>query len=250
MLRIVTHRLAGAMLPPRFRNASKRGEGTFGKVYLCRDRAADRSVAVKCFRDSASDEWMGWSPDTVRELAYLRHATRHKCILALDEVIVQDVRICAVLPPMEGSVYQRIKEGGILSESHVQTMFADIVTGIHCLHKDSVMHRDLKLQNVLVDGDGRCKIGDLGTLRYFRSGRSYTLEVCTPQFRALEILLGDSRYGPSSDVWSLGCMLYELCTGKMLFAGDGTCVDQLRVIAQTIGKATPESWPGVDALPY
>jgi serine/threonine protein kinase len=113
-----------------------------------------------------------------------------------------------------------------------------------------MMHRDLKPQNVLLSKDGEiAKICDFGLSRAYRTAPlHYSLEVITLWYRPPEILLGDTLYTQSVDVWSLGCIFAEMVTRDPLFPGDSD-IDQLLKIIR--GKGTPEveGWPELANLP-
>lgn len=100
------------------------------------------------------------------------------------------------------------------------SLLYQVLAGICHTHACSLMHRDLKPQNVLVNPDGRLKIADLGLARVYGTlGRPYTAEVVTVWYRAPELLLGCHHYSPAIDLWSIGCMFYEMREGKPLFRG-------------------------------
>lgn len=102
-------------------------------------------------------------------------------------------------------------------------------------HQRRVLHRDLKPQNLLIDGSGVLKIADFGLARAFGIPvRAYTHEVVTLWYRAPEVLLGSPRYSCPVDIWSVGCIMSELVTKKPLFQGDSE-IDQLfRIFRQVV----------------
>jgi serine/threonine protein kinase len=110
--------------------------------------------------------------------------------------------------------------GMALDPATVRSFMRQMLQGMAHAHACCVVHRDLKPQNVLVTS-GRVKIADFGLSRLAVprpfGPRPYTQEVVTLLYRAPELLLGDARYGKAIDVWSLGCILAELATGKPLF---------------------------------
>lgn len=102
-----------------------------------------------------------------------------------------------------------------------------IALAIYYCHSHRVLHRDLKPQNILLDKNGRLKIADFGLARAFGLPmRNYTHQVVTLWYRAPEILLGSKSYGCPIDMWSIGCMFYEMVTKKPMFPGDSE-IDQL-----------------------
>ncbi|KAH8021521.1 hypothetical protein HPB51_015917 [Rhipicephalus microplus] len=103
--------------------------------------------------------------------------------------------------------------------------------------------------NVLIDDNGGLKVADFGLCRAFTLPvGTFTHEVATLWYRAPEILLGASRYSTPVDVWSIGCIFFELITGKTLFRGDSE-IDQLFRIFRVLGTPTGDTWPAVMQLP-
>ncbi|KAJ6224539.1 hypothetical protein RDWZM_003084 [Blomia tropicalis] len=120
-----------------------------------------------------------------------------------------------------------------------------LLQGISYCHVNRVIHRDMKPQNLLIDKNGYIKIADFGLGRAITIPmRIYTHEVVTLWYRPPEILLGGEYYGPSVDLWSIGCIFAEMSNKKALFSGDSE-IDQLYRIFRTLGTPDDETWPGV-----
>ena len=90
----------------------------------------------------------------------------------------------------------------------------------HC-HKQGVLHRDIKGSNLLINNDGVLKIADFGLATFYHPDQSQPLtsRVVTLWYRAPELLLGATEYGPAIDMWSAGCILAELFAGKPIMPG-------------------------------
>ena len=111
------------------------------------------------------------------------------------------------------------------------------------------MHRDLKPQNVLITDSGEIKIADFGSSRAF--GVPVKIQggsVVTLWYRAPEILLGSHHYGCSIDIWSIGVIMAEILTGRLMFKAD-TEVEQLGEIFSVLGAPSSQSWPAAATLP-
>ena len=119
----------------------------------------------------------------------------------------------------------------------------------HC-HARHIVHRDLKLSNLLYNRRGELKLCDFGLARVFELPlRTLTATVVTLWYRAPELLLGETRYGPAVDCWAAGCVLGELLDApRPLFPGDDD-VDQLRLAAALLGAPSERIWAGFDVLP-
>ncbi|KAH8019905.1 hypothetical protein HPB51_023364 [Rhipicephalus microplus] len=143
-----------------------------------------------------------------------------------------------------------IREVALLRELKHENIkyLGQIVAAILFCHKRRFLHRDLKPANVLVDENGDLKVADFGFSRAFTPPvRSLTSKVGTLWYRAPEMLLGASSYSTPVDVWSIGCIFFELLTGKTLFRGDSE-IDQLFRIFCVLGTPTVQSWPEVMQL--
>ena len=127
-------------------------------------------------------------------------------------------------------------------------IFLQIVKAVEHLHSRMIMHRDIKPDNIFIDVEGNTKLGDFNLARSFQLPLGkYTHEVTTLYYRAPEILLGTTEYATGIDIWSLGCILAELFTGKTLFASDSE-IGQLYKIFETLGTPSEDRWPGVSQL--
>lgn len=107
---------------------------------------------------------------------------------------------------------------------------------VNFLHENQIVHRDIKPENILLSRNGVVKICDFGFARLLSktNGAFYTEYVSTRWYRAPELLIGDTHYGKTVDIWAIGCLLPELLTGRPLFAGESD-VDQLHKIVKFLG---------------
>ena len=124
-----------------------------------------------------------------------------------------------------------------------------MLKGVDYCHSHRIMHRDLKPQNLLIDKNNRMKLADFGLARaYGLPMKTYTHEVITLWYRPPEILLGQKQYSLSVDIWSAGCIFFEMAYGNSLFQGESE-IDQLFKIFSIMGSPNEENWPGVSKLP-
>lgn len=130
------------------------------------------------------------------------------------------------------------------SEAQIKCYMVQLLQGLEYCHQNNILHRDIKGSNLLLDNYGNLKIADFGLARSFgEEGRKYTNRVITLWYRPPELLLGSNEYGPSVDIWSVGCLFAELLTRKPLFPGKDE-TDQLDQIFQVMGSPTDDIWPG------
>ncbi|KAJ2996598.1 negative regulator of the PHO system [Globomyces sp. JEL0801] len=140
-------------------------------------------------------------------------------------------------------------QGGALSPPLIENFMYQLLKGVAFCHENRVLHRDLKPQNLLINSRLELKLGDFGLARAFGIPvNTFSNEVVTLWYRAPDVLLGSRNYSTSIDLWSTGCIMAELATGKPLFPGK-TNEDQLIRIFKLMGTPTEESWPGVSQFP-
>ena len=116
------------------------------------------------------------------------------------------------------------------------------------MHKNKILHRDLKPSNILVNSNCTIKLCDFGLVRSLipssESIAVLTEGVATRWYRAPEVLLGSKSYSTPADIWSFGCIIYEILAQKPLFPGSST-IDQIEKICQFTGYPSEED---IDSL--
>ena len=126
------------------------------------------------------------------------------------------------------------------NQLNIKKLFTDILKSVLQLHEHYVIHRDIKPANIMLShSTGIMKVIDYGMAKEIEfEDRPMTNEVGSLYYRAPELLLGSKRYDFSVDVWSLGCVFYEMLTRKVLFKGENQ-LDQVKKIFKVTG--TPKS---------
>lgn len=228
------------------------GEGQFATVYKALDKETDQEVAIKKIKiGSFQDAQDGVHRTALREIKLLQEL-QHENVIALLDVYGKssDSSISLVFEIMVTDLEQ------ILHESKVWLTFGDIksyilmtLRGLEYLHKNWILHRDLKPNNLLLDRNNVLKIADFGLARTFGSpSRIYSHQVVTRWYRAPELLYGSRMYSIGIDIWAVGCILAELFQREPLFPGSSD-LDTLDKIITVLGTPTEENWHGVTNLP-
>ncbi|KAL1435970.1 hypothetical protein MTO96_010732 [Rhipicephalus appendiculatus] len=228
----------------------KIGEGTYGVVYKAKCKVTDKIVAMKKIRVEGEEE--GVPATTLREVTLLRELTHENIVRLVDVVMTASKAIHLVFEYMTMDLRKHLDtqpDNKTLDAAVVKKYLRQIVDAILFCHRRRVLHRDLKPANLLIDDNGDIKVADFGLCRAFTLPvRVFTHEVVTLWYRAPEILMGASRYSTPVDVWSIGCIFFELLTSKVLFRGDSE-IDQLFRIFRVLGTPTVDTWPEVTQLP-
>ncbi|KAK9075050.1 hypothetical protein SSX86_003369 [Deinandra increscens subsp. villosa] len=133
----------------------------------------------------------------------------------------------------------------------IKCYMKQLLTGLHYCHVNQVLHRDIKGSNLLIDNEGNLKLADFGLARSYSSDHkgNLTNRVITLWYRPPELLLGTTKYGPSVDMWSVGCIFAELLHGKPILTGKNE-PEQLNKIFELCGSPDEVNWPGVSRIPW
>lgn len=199
----------------------------------------------------------GFPITAIREIKILKELN-HKNIIKLKEIVTS--KGTEGDPVKKGSIYLVFEFmdhdlAGLLDSptlkapnaqwfkpEHIKCYMKQLLEGLHYLHSNNVLHRDIKASNLLINNQGVLKLADFGLARPVSSkGGNYTNNVITLWYRPPELLLGANSYGPAVDMWSVGCIMAELLYKKPIFPGK-TELDQLDLIFRLCGSPTEENW--------
>ena len=241
------------------------GDGAYGTVFKAYYKGpkeyAERYgipeiVALKKIKTQNEKE--GFPITALREIMIMKRL-RHKNILQLLEVVTSKPNeknnfkqnAYLVFEYMEHDLCSILLNNFSYEKSQIKLILYQLLLGLQYLHKNNILHRDIKTLNILLNNKGEVKIGDFGLSRIFAENmkRKYTNRVVTIWYRSPELLLGETVYGSEIDIWSLGCVFWEILTGNCLFYGDNEKSVFLR-ICQICGNPNEINWPGVSQLPY
>ncbi|XP_009780712.1 serine/threonine-protein kinase SAPK7 [Nicotiana tabacum] len=190
------------------------GSGNFGVARLMRHKETKQLVAMKYIeRGRKIDE------NVAREIINHR-SLRHPNIIRFKEVVLTPTHLAIVMEyAAGGELFDRICQAGRFSEAEARYFFQQLICGVHYCHSMQICHRDLKLENTLLDGNPapRLKICDFG---YSKSSVLHSRPkstVGTPAYIAPEVLSRREYDGKSADVWSCGVTLYVMLVGAYPF---------------------------------
>ncbi|KAJ1924088.1 hypothetical protein IWQ60_005441 [Tieghemiomyces parasiticus] len=203
------------------------GEGEFAKVKFAVHRTLSTEVAIKLIKKESIDSEAKLSKIN-REIMALK-TVKHPHIVQLYEIIETDRYIGIVMEYASGGeLFDYILAHRFLREKEAARLFAQLISGVDYLHKHHIVHRDLKLENLLLDSHRELKITDFGFANQFqRATEDLMATSCgSPCYAAPELVVNDGMYvGTAVDIWSCGVILYAMLAGYLPFDDDPTNPD-------------------------
>ncbi|KAK7468188.1 hypothetical protein BaRGS_00036601 [Batillaria attramentaria] len=193
------------------------GRGAYGTVHLCCRLSDKKLVIIKQIPvEQMTKEERQAALNEVKVLSMLHHLN----IIEYYENFLEDKALMIVMEYAQGGTlleYLQSRNGNLLEEEEILKFFAQMVLSLQHVHSKQILHRDLKTQNILLDKKKEIvKIGDFGISKVLSSkSKAYTV-VGTPCYISPELCEG-KPYNQKSDIWALGCVLYELASLKRAF---------------------------------
>ncbi|XP_072808893.1 serine/threonine-protein kinase Nek1 isoform X7 [Vicugna pacos] len=201
----------------KYVRVQKIGEGSFGKAILVKSTEDGRQYVIKEINISRMSNKE--REESRREVAVLANM-KHPNIVQYRESFEENGSLYIVMDYCEGGdLFRRInaQKGVLFQEDQILDWFVQICLALKHVHDRKILHRDIKSQNIFLTKDGTIQLGDFGIARVLNS----TVELArtcigTPYYLSPEIC-ENKPYNNKSDVWALGCVLYEMCTLKHAF---------------------------------
>uniref|UniRef100_A0A8C6E1J6 non-specific serine/threonine protein kinase n=1 Tax=Moschus moschiferus TaxID=68415 RepID=A0A8C6E1J6_MOSMO len=190
------------------------GEGSFGRVYKGRRKYSAQVVALKFIPKLGRSEKE--LRNLQREIEIMR-GLRHPNIVHMLDSFETDKEVVVVTDYAEGELFQILEDDGKLPEDQVQAIAAQLVSALYYLHSHRILHRDMKPQNILLAKGGGIKLCDFGFARAMSTNTMVLTSIKgTPLYMSPE-LVEERPYDHTADLWSVGCILYELAVGTPPF---------------------------------
>ena len=256
------------------------GEGTYGQVYRGRCKDSGQIVALKKMRIQHGHV-MGMPLQFIREIKILKQLRNHPNLLQMKEIVTskgvehldpaephsKETKMADPKETYKGNLYLVLEYSthdltGLMdvaykfTEVQIKCIFQQLLRALDYMHQNKYIHRDIKSSNILMNSSFQLKLADFGLARSIEtplfsdeSSRSavtttsseLTNKVITLWYRPPEVLVGSCHYTRNVDIWSAGCILFELFVGKPLFSGK-TEVEQLKLIVEVLGAPSQDTW--------
>ena len=228
--------MIGTVLSGRYRLEAKLGSGGMSTVYLARDETLDRPVAVKVMHREMSEQ--ADQLKRFRQEAKAVAKLSHPNVVSVIDAGEDGGHPYIVFEYVKGeTLKQRVSRIGALDPQEAIAYAIEIGRGLSVAHARSMVHRDIKPQNVLIDEEGRAKLTDFGISRQLeQDGMTATGRVLgTTDYVAPEQAMGH-EVDPRSDLYSLGVVLYEMLIGQVPFHADS----QVGVAMKHVNEELPD----------
>ena len=197
------------------------GQGAFGKVNIGLNILSGRVVAIKSFNKKS----LSTNGDNMKKILSetdLMKKLNHPNVTKILEMFEDDEYILIAMEYINGgNLFSFVKKRRKLSEKTAKFLFRQIILGIKHIHSKKIVHRDIKLENILIDLNNNIKICDFGIGRILKNEKQLLYDKCgTPMYMAPEILLSSKTKGYEGfpvDIWSSGISLYIMLSGTLPF---------------------------------
>ena len=192
------------------------GKGAFGKVNLGLNILTGRVVAIKSFnKENINNEI---SKEKILYETNLMRKLHHSSITKILETFETEKYILIIMEYISGGNLQSfVKKRRKLGEKTAKILFKQIIEGIKYIHSQNIVHRDIKLENILIDLNNNIKICDFGVGKLINSNLLLHEQCGTPVYMAPEIIKGEGYFGFPVDIWSSGIALYIMLSGNIPF---------------------------------
>ncbi|XP_050171516.1 serine/threonine-protein kinase Nek11 isoform X2 [Myiozetetes cayanensis] len=228
-----------AVIARRYTVQRKLGNGSFGSVYLVSDRKAKQGEELKVLKEISVGDLKPNETVEANLEAQLLSKLDHPAIVKFYASFVERDSFCIITEYCEGGdldlKIQEYKDSGkTITQSQVIDWFIQLLLGVNYMHERRILHRDLKAKNIFLK-DNLLKIGDFGvSCLLMGSCDLATTFTGTPHYMSPEVLKHQG-YNTKSDIWSLGCILYEMCCMNHAFTGQNF----LSVVIKIVEGDTP-----------
>lgn len=203
------------------------GQGSYGKVRLATHRLTNTRVAVKQIPKAHI-------ASLTREIHHHRRL-HHPHVVQLLEVLETESYIWMVSELCSGGeLYDYLVERGSIPEPEARMLFGQLCLAVAYIHSVGIVHRDLKLENILLDEDCNVKLSDFGFTREFEARQFMHTRCGTTAYAAPEMLAGYRYLGQEVDIWSLGVILYVLLCGYLPFDDDDERMMRQKIIVEPL----------------
>eukprot|EP00177_Eucheuma_denticulatum_P004316 GFKZ01007838.1.p1 GENE.GFKZ01007838.1~~GFKZ01007838.1.p1 ORF type:complete len:854 (+),score=82.36 GFKZ01007838.1:970-3531(+) len=212
------------------------GKGASGKVFLVRDNRTNARLALKVIDKSRVFRTQLTFQHVINERMVLEMCSGCPFLIQLRYAFQTDSHLYFATDFYDGGdVFSLLQSNrGRLNENHARRIIAEIVLALSWLHERNIVYRDLKPENVVLDGDGHVRLADFGLAKVLKSEYDYlTQTICGTTAYAAPEMLQSNPYNVSLDLWCLGVFVYHVLTGRTPFNFKGRTMEEMEELQRT-----------------
>ncbi|KAF7195008.1 Serine/threonine-protein kinase crk1 [Pseudocercospora fuligena] len=239
----------------KYVKGKKLGSGQYADVFSAHLKTdPSQLVAIKKIKVGAEAKEFGISYDSLREIKFLQELNHPNIIKLISVYSTKGQNLNLVLEQLpQGDLLKLIQDTQNISytASDIKAWMLMLMRAIWFCHKNFVLHRDIKPNNLLIAANGEIKLADFGLARSFADPyQPMTYNTITIWYRPPELFFQAKYYGEKVDIWSCGCVFAELIARDVLFrAWPESEINMIKLICEKVGTPTDQNWPGVEKLP-
>ena len=227
----------------------KIGAGAFGSCYVVKSTSGEglyvqKVILLKSFKDEKDKNEINLEVELLSKLT-------HPNVVKYERSWLSKKKLNILMEYCEGGdlrAHIEASKGHIFPESQIIDWFVQITLGVKYIHSQKILHRDLKSSNIFITKDNIAKIGDFGIAKVLSATLDQaTTVVGTPYYMSPEVC-ENKPYSYKSDVWALGCILQELCTGEYAFSASNLLSLAYKIVTGSPKPIPTEYSPGLQDL--
>ncbi|KAI8971775.1 Pkinase-domain-containing protein [Mycotypha africana] len=224
-----------------YKKLKKVGKGAYGSVYKGIDTRSNKIIAIKVLNLDTEDDDVD---DIQREISLLSQLTHAKSqnITPYYGSFLNDTKLWIIMDYAAGGSVRTIMKAGNIEERYIAVITREVLLALSYLHRNQIIHRDIKAANILLTAEGNVQLCDFGVAAS-NSFRRSTF-VGTPYWMAPEVIREGSSYDFKADIWSLGITIYEMAMGNPPLSN----VEPMRAVS-IIPKTAPPRLPDTFSQP-
>ncbi|KAL0077229.1 Pkinase-domain-containing protein [Phycomyces blakesleeanus] len=189
------------------------GKGAYGSVYKGVNNQTKKIVAIKVLNLDTEEDDVDDIQNEIALLSQLTHA-RSQNITPYYGSILNDTKLWIIMDYAAGGSVRTVMKAGDLEEKYISVITREVLLALAYLHKNRIIHRDIKAANILLTAEGSVQLCDFGVAGQVINSLKRNTFVGTPYWMAPEVIKEGASYDYKADIWSLGITVYEMATGN------------------------------------